>query len=60
MSRDLQVDPSVIYQWVRGAVSPRPQKAMLIIVLVKPLGRLRLEEIYAQREVHARADQFEG
>src|SRR5258708_6552487 len=55
MSKDLQVDPSVIYQWIRGAVRPRPDKAFAIIMLVRPLGRLRLEEIYDQREVHKRA-----
>ena len=51
MARDLEIDPTAIYQWVRGSVSPRPDKAMLIIQLVSPLGRLRLVEIYAQRRI---------
>lgn len=56
MARALEVDPTAIYQWVRGSVSPRPSKAILVISLVRPLGRLRLEEIYAQRALYAHAD----
>ena len=56
LARDLQVDPTAIYQWVRGNVSPRPDKAITIIELVRPLGRLRLEDIYKQREFHFYAD----
>lgn len=57
MARDLEVTPTAIYQWVRGTVSPRPDKAITIIALVRPLGRLRLEDIYQQRLVHTHADQ---
>ena len=49
LARDLEVDPTAIYQWVRGSVSPRPDKAMLIVVLLKPVGRLRLDDIYKHR-----------
>lgn len=49
LARDLEVDPTAIYQWVRGSVSPRPDKAMLIVVLLQPVGRLRLEDIYQHR-----------
>lgn len=49
MARDLEIDPTAIYQWIRGSVSPRPAKAILVIALVRPFGVLRLEEIYAQR-----------
>ncbi len=49
LAHDLQVDPTAIYQWVRGSVSPRPDKAMTIIILFQPLGRLRLEDIYRHR-----------
>lgn len=49
LARDLEVDPTAIYQWVRGSVSPRPDKAMLIVVLLQPVGRLRLEDIYKHR-----------
>jgi hypothetical protein len=49
LARDLDVDPTAIYQWVRGSVSPRPDKAMLIVVLLKPVGRLRLDDIYKHR-----------
>ncbi len=56
LARDLEVDPTAIYQWVRGSVSPRPDKAMLIVVLLQPVGRLRLEDIYQHRiTVHANA-----
>lgn len=46
LARDLEVDPTAIYQWIRGSVSPRPDKAMTIVVLV---GRLKLEDIYQHR-----------
>lgn len=49
LAHDLEVDPTAIYQWVRGSVSPRPDKAMLIVVLLQPVGRLRLEDIYRHR-----------
>ena len=49
MARDLEVDPTSIYQWVRGYTSPRPERAVAIIALLLPLGRLRLEDIYQQR-----------
>jgi hypothetical protein len=49
LAHDLEVDPAAIYQWVRGSVSPRPDKAMLIVVLLQPVGRLRLEDIYSHR-----------
>jgi DNA-binding XRE family transcriptional regulator len=49
LARDLQVDPTAIYQWVRGSVSPRPDRAMTIIILLQPLGRLKLEDIYRHR-----------
>ena len=49
LARDLQVDPTAIYQWVRGSVSPRPDKAMTIVVLLQPVGRLRLEDVYHHR-----------
>ena len=45
LARDLEVDTAAIYQWIRGSSSPRPEKAMTIVVLV---GRLRLEDIYEQ------------
>ncbi len=59
LSRDLQVDSTCVYQWIRGYVSPRPPKALLIIELVRPLGNLRLREIYAQR-ISVRAREAEG
>jgi DNA-binding XRE family transcriptional regulator len=49
LAKDLEVDPTAIYQWVRGSVSPRPDKAMLIVVLLKQVGRLRLDDIYQHR-----------
>ena|ERR1700687_5666453 len=49
LARDLEVDPTAIYQWIRGSVSPRPDKAMTIVVLLQPVGRLRLEDIYQHR-----------
>ena len=57
LARDLQIDPTAIYQWIRGNVSPRPDKAIIIIALVRPLGRLRLEDIYQQRRVYLHANQ---
>jgi DNA-binding XRE family transcriptional regulator len=51
LARDLEVNPTAVYQWVRGSVSPRPDKAIIIIALVRPLGRLRLEDVYDQRRV---------
>jgi DNA-binding XRE family transcriptional regulator len=61
MARELQVDPTAIYQWIRGKVSPRPDKARAIIQLLMPLGRLRLEDIYDQRYARSfDADQHEG
>lgn len=46
LARDLNVDPTAIYQWVRGSTGPRPDKAMTIVVLV---GRLKLEDVYQHR-----------
>jgi DNA-binding transcriptional regulator YdaS (Cro superfamily) len=57
MARDLGVDPGSVYQWVRGCTSPRPDKAVAIIALVRSLGRLRLAEIYEQRRGRTYADQ---
>jgi len=57
MASDLHVDPTCVYQWVRGDFRPRPDKAAAIIVLLKPIGRLRLEDIYEQRNACSYADQ---
>jgi transposase-like protein len=49
LARDLEVEQTAIYQWIRGSTSPRPEKAMTIILLLRPVGRLRLEDIYHHR-----------
>lgn len=57
LADDLQVDPTAIYQWIRGSVSPRPDKALVIVKLLA--RRLRLEEIYQHRltvQAHARQE----
>jgi hypothetical protein len=46
---DLNVDSKAIYQWLQGIASPRPEKAMRMIVLVRSVGRLELEDIYQHR-----------
>ena len=57
MASDLHVDQTCVYQWVRGDFMPRPERAAAIIALLRPLGRLRMEEIYEQRHARSYADQ---
>jgi transposase-like protein len=47
LARDLEVDPAAVYQWVRGATSPRLTSARRIMALSHELS---LEDIYQQRE----------
>jgi DNA-binding XRE family transcriptional regulator len=46
LARELQVDQTAIYQWIRGSVAPRPEKAMLLVQLLRSVGRLTLEDVY--------------
>jgi DNA-binding XRE family transcriptional regulator len=51
LARELQVDQTAIYQWIRGSVAPRPEKAMLLVQLLRSVGRLTLEDIYCHQFV---------
>jgi len=49
LARELQVDQTAIYQWIRGSVAPRPEKAMLLVQLLRSVGRLTLEDVYCHQ-----------
>jgi DNA-binding XRE family transcriptional regulator len=51
LAADLQVDRTSVYQWIRGSVAPRPEKAMSIVMIV---GDLNLRDIYQHRTTIAR------
>jgi hypothetical protein len=47
MAAEIDVRPSAIYHWVRGATAPRPAHASIIQRLARERGiRLTLDEIY--------------
>lgn len=52
LARDLNVEPSAIYQWIRGYTAPRPQTIVTIVLLSREnRTRLTITDIYAQREL---------
>jgi hypothetical protein len=52
LAAKLDVRPSAIYQWVRGATTPRPAHAAILQRLAREHGsRLTMDEIYG----HSRA-----
>ena len=50
LADDLQIDRTSVYQWIRGSIAPRPEKAMSIVNIV---GDLTLRDIYQHRETIA-------
>lgn len=44
-----------VYQWISGRTVPRPDHALRIVSLSR--GKVRLEDIYAQREALLRGPQ---
>ena len=55
LALELDVRPSAIYHWIRGATTPRPVHAEIIQRLARKRGsRLTMDEIYRHsREVRA-------
>jgi predicted transcriptional regulator len=51
LASDLQVDRTSVYQWIRGSIAPRPEKAMSIVMIV---GDLKLRDIYQHRTIAQR------
>ena len=52
LAKQLDVQPSAIYHWLRGATTPRPVHAEIIQRLARELGtRLTFDQIYG----HSRA-----
>ena len=49
LARDMDITQFAIYQWVRGLTTPRPANAVIIIVLLRQVGDLTLEDIYQHR-----------
>jgi hypothetical protein len=49
LARDLQIEQTAIYQWVWGETSPRHEKVLLILSLLKPVGKIKIEDIYQHR-----------
>src|SRR5450759_2859486 len=49
LAHELQIEPGAVYQWIRGSVSPRPDKAMALVILLLPIGRLSLQDVYRHR-----------
>lgn len=48
LAKELSVQPSAIYHWIRGATSPHPSKAQALQRLAKLAGvAITLDEIYA-------------
>ena len=58
LAKQLDVLPSAIYHWIRGATTPRPAHAEVIQRLVRERGlRLTFDEIYGHRR-ELRADEI--
>jgi hypothetical protein len=55
LAAGLEIRPSAIYHWIRGATAPRPAHAEIIQRLARERGsRLTLDQIYGHsREVRA-------
>ncbi|HXU20669.1 MAG TPA: hypothetical protein VN788_08815 [Verrucomicrobiae bacterium] len=54
LAAKLQMHPSAVYHWIRGATSPRPVHAAIIQGLARESGvRLSFEDIYHHRS-HSR------
>jgi hypothetical protein len=55
LALELEVDPSAIYHWIRGATTPRPAYAELIRRIARKRGiTLSMDEIYGHsREVRS-------
>src|SRR5260370_41967766 len=52
LALELDIRPSAIYHWIRGATSPRPAHAAIIQSLARERGyRLTMDDIYG----HSRA-----
>jgi DNA-binding transcriptional regulator YdaS (Cro superfamily) len=67
LAQDLGIHPSSIYQWIRGASTPRPWHAERIRHLARARGiRLTIDQIYRHsrafrsgRRLEAKSDVFE-
>jgi hypothetical protein len=47
----LDIDPTAVYQWIRGCTSPRPETAIVILMLLKDERQLKLKDVYEHRAI---------
>lgn len=51
LARELEIDPSALYQWIRGATAPRHLHTRKIVDLAREHRKgLTFEDVYRQRE----------
>jgi hypothetical protein len=62
LARGLEIDPSAIYHWIRGATAPRRVHAAIIQRLAREAGvKLTLDQIYQHSsDLQARACESEA
>jgi hypothetical protein len=46
LARAVEVDITAVYQWVHGSVTPRPLTALAVVLVLRRIGPITLEDVY--------------
>ena len=46
LARAVEVDTHAVYQWIHGSVTPRPRTAIAVVLVLRQIGPITLEDVY--------------